>query len=59
MILTLLLSGCASVSSVAICDGTERARDAHTDALLDDGGEKSRVTGAQLLALLDAACGDD
>lgn len=54
-----LLTGCtASTSSNALCDGSESARDAHTAALLADGGDLSVTTGAQLLALLDAACGD-
>lgn len=57
MILPLLASGCANVSETAICDGTERLRDAHTAALLADGGPQSQVTGARLLSALDAGCG--
>lgn len=56
--LTLLVSGCAIVpNSSAICDGTERLRDAHTEALLADGGDKSVLSGAALIAALDAGCG--
>ena len=57
MILTLLLSGCASVSVPAICKGTEGPRDALTIALLADGGPQSTVAGANLIAKLDAGCG--
>lgn len=57
MILTLLLSGCASVSGSAICDETERPRTKLTDALLTDGGPRSTVAGAELISKLDAACG--
>ncbi len=56
MIPLLLVTGCVSVSETAICDGTERLRDAHTEALLADGGPQSQVTGARLLSALDAGC---
>ncbi|WMM94920.1 hypothetical protein CRP804_gp42 [Roseobacter phage CRP-804] len=53
-----LVSGCATVvSEDAICDGTERLRDDHTDALLADGGDLSVTTGAALIDALDRACG--
>ena len=57
--LTVLVSGCATgmTSEVAICDGTESLRDAHTDALLADGGDTSVVTGVALIDALDRACG--
>lgn len=58
MIPMLLAASCASVNEAAICDGTQRARDAHTVALLDDGGPRSQTTGARLIGLLDAGCGD-
>lgn len=49
--------GCASVSSPnAICDGTEALRDTHTQALIEDGGDRSVITGAALIAALDAGC---
>lgn len=56
-ILTTLVSGCAAVSSPnAICDGTVALRDAHAEALLEDGGDASVQTGAALIAALDAGC---
>lgn len=59
MTLMLLASGCVSVSNqAAICDGTRSLRDAHTEALLADGGDLSVVTGVGLIGALDAACGD-
>jgi hypothetical protein len=55
--LTPLVSGCATaISNPAICDGTESLRDAHTEALLGDGGDTSVITGAMLLDALDQAC---
>ena len=52
-----LASGCANVSTTAICDGTSAARDRLTVALLADGGPDSLNAGAALLAQLDAGCG--
>ena len=58
VVLTMLVSGCATVTdSVAICDGSESLREAHTDALLADGGDTSVITGAALIDALDRACG--
>lgn len=57
--MTLLssVSGCASVvSSNAICDGTVEKRTSHASALAEDGGDKSVVTGAILIASIDKAC---
>lgn len=52
--------GCAPVSSPnAICDGTASLRDTHTEALIEDGGDLSVVTGAALIAALDAGCGPE
>lgn len=45
-------------NEAALCDGTKRARDAHTAALLADGGAQSVVTGANLIGILDAGCHD-
>ena len=56
--LLMLASGCLSVNGVAICDGTARLRDAHADALLDDAGDRSVITGAALIAAIDAGCAD-
>ena len=51
--------GCAPVSSQnAICDGTVPLRDTHAEALIGDGGDQSVVTGAALIAAIDAACSD-
>jgi len=56
-VLTMPMLGCASVSSPnAICDGTEALRDTHTQALIEDGGDRSVITGAALIAALDAGC---
>ena len=54
------MSSCASVrtSSPAICDGTKRYVDKHADALLGDRvPDTVVVTGASLIAAIDAACG--
>jgi hypothetical protein len=49
--------GCVSaVSSNAICDGTASVRTEHAAALADDGGDRSVVTGARLIAMIDGAC---
>lgn len=42
----------------AICGGTHAARTAHTEALLQDGGDQSVVTGQRLISLIDAGCND-
>jgi hypothetical protein len=53
----MLVSGCAiATSEQAICDGTERLRDFHTEALIEDGGSQSVITGSALLDALDRAC---
>lgn len=46
------------VNESALCDGTRQARDAHTAALLADGGNLSVVTGVNLIGILDAGCHD-
>ena len=57
MLAMTLVSGCATVSNPnAICDGTVSLRDTHTQALIEDGGNRSVVTGAALIAALDAGC---
>ena len=59
LMLMLPVTGCATaISKPAICNGSAKARDAHAEALLQDGGDRSVVTGAELLALLDAGCAD-
>jgi hypothetical protein len=58
--LTLPVSGCVSVASGnAICDATKAARPEHAAALVEDGGEKSVITGQYLIQLLDAGCVND
>lgn len=58
--LTLPATGCVSAASTdAICAGTETSRTDHAKALAHDGGPLSVVTGAHLIRLLDAGCGDD
>lgn len=56
MMLTPLVSACVIASPAAICEGTASATDAHTAALLADGGPLSLVTGDLLIAQLDAGC---
>jgi len=51
------VSACSvPVSSQAICDGTSTIRTEHAAALAADGGDKSVVTGARLIAMIDGAC---
>ena len=53
------VGGCIwTTSDAALCDGTRAARSAHAAALLDDGGPLSVTTGANLIGLVDAGCGD-
>lgn len=56
----MLVSSCGTVriSSPAVCDGTQRYRGAHADALLAEGTNRVVLTGAALIAAIDAACGD-
>ena len=56
--LTLLLSGCVGVSQVAICDGTKASRSELADALIDGAPDRVILSGAILIAQIDAACGD-
>ena len=57
MMSMMLVSGCVRVSPNAICDGTERYRDIHADALLvPDVPGNVVISGASLIAAIDAAC---
>lgn len=59
MILPLLVAGCTNApppSNRAICDGLTPWIDKHAAALVVDGGDKSVVTGQNLVAKFDAAC---
>jgi hypothetical protein len=55
--LIFLVTGCTTaVSGDALCGGTAAARTEHAAALADDGGDRSVVTGAHLIRLIDAGC---
>lgn len=60
--MTLLLLGVSCTSGPSnngpICDGTATARTEHAAALTADGGDLSVTTGARLIKLMDAGCGD-
>jgi hypothetical protein len=57
MTLLSFVSGCANVvNSNAICDGTADARTDHAASLAEDGGDKSVVTGALLINMIDVVC---
>jgi hypothetical protein len=61
MILTLPVAGCMrgagdEISGPALCAGTAAPATAHAAALARDGGDESVVTGARLIAVLDAGC---
>jgi hypothetical protein len=59
--LMLMLPGCGSQnapSDSALCDGTQDARAAHAEALASEASDAAVITGARLIALLDAGCGD-
>ena len=58
----MLLTGCVSVSQVAICDGTKASRSELANSILDaasDGASDSVIlSGTKLIAQIDAACND-
>lgn len=57
MILLVFVSGCVSArNNAAVCDGTTAARREHAAALAVDGGDRSVLTGARLIRLMDAGC---
>ena len=58
MMLAMPIAGCMSVQTAAICDGTLASRDVLNQALLEDGGPKSKVAGAILIQQLDFGCED-
>lgn len=52
------VTGCVTApSDSALCDGTEAARAAHAEALMDEASDAAVITGARLIGLLDAGCG--
>lgn len=65
MLVMLWPAGCATMGTTAgagvsdsgLCHGLEPLAVRHAAALVADGGDRSVVTGAQLLAGLDAGCG--
>lgn len=56
----LLLSGCGQelpvVQSSPLCDGLSPYVERHVEALIEDGGPKSRITGVELVAGFDGGC---
>lgn len=53
----LLLAGCViGTNEAAMCEGSRAARAGHAEALAASADDRAVVTGAQLIALLDAAC---
>jgi hypothetical protein len=58
-LLSMLLTSAScqnAPSQAAICDGSSRLRTDHAAALAADGGNRSVVTGARLIAAIDAGC---
>lgn len=59
MTLTLLAAGCMNgtqTSGDAICDGSRAARADHAAALAASPDDRAVITGARLVALIDAGC---
>jgi len=57
MILPLLGAGCVSGAATdAVCDGTRNARTDHAAALAASVDDLAVVTGARLIAMIDAGC---
>lgn len=59
LILMMLAISCAPAtrtSGDALCDGTRTARADHAAALADEGSDRVVVTGARLIAAIDAGC---
>lgn len=55
--LTTLASSCAlGVDDSVICTRTDQPTTEHAAALAVDGGDRSVVTGAKLIGILDAGC---
>ncbi len=54
----LLLTGCVSVSQVAICDGTKESRSELANSILDGATNSVILSGTKLIAQIDQACGD-
>lgn len=58
LLLAMLLSGCVigKIDDSALCSGLNPLVDAHVDALIEDGGPKSVVTGERFVAGYDGVC---
>ena len=54
--LMLLASGCVSASPDALCEGSRAALARHAAALAETPDDAVAITGADLVALIDAAC---
>lgn len=55
--LTMLVTGCAGVTKASgdgILDGLRPLVNQHSEALVEDGGPKSLVTGARLIKAIDS-----
>ena len=60
MILSMILAlaqACAPVSLPALCTASESPMSDHAAALIEDGGDRSVVTGDYLMRVIDAGCG--
>lgn len=54
----MIVTGCATVPPVAVCDATASDRTALAAALVADGGPNSMAAGRTLISRLDAGCND-
>lgn len=58
MLVSFFVTACSPVmNDSATCDGLSRFIDAHNEALFEDGGDGSVITGAALISAYDQACG--
>ncbi len=57
LLVLMLMSGCVTVSTNAICDGLVSDVDALTVALAVDGGPQAQAAGVRLISGFDGACG--
>ena len=53
----LLAQACAPVSENALCTASVLPMSDHAAALIEDGGDRSVVTGDYLMRVIDAGCG--
>ena len=52
-----LAQACAPVSENALCTASVLPMSEHAAALIEDGGDRSVITGDYLLRIIDAGCG--